>query len=39
MNGQLSNGLPGLGTSENRIIKLNTREPVILRGVNRSGLE
>ena len=39
MNGQLSNGLPGLGTSGNRIIKLNTREPVILRGVNRSGLE
>jgi endoglucanase len=39
MNGQLSNGLPGLGTSGNRILKLNTREPVILRGVNRSGLE
>ena len=39
MNGQLSNGLPGLGTSGNRIINLANGEPVILRGVNRSGLE
>jgi aryl-phospho-beta-D-glucosidase BglC (GH1 family) len=39
MNGQLSNGLPGLGTSGNRIINLANGQPVILRGVNRSGLE
>ena len=39
MKGQLSNGLPGLGTSGNQIINLATLEPVILRGVNRSGLE
>jgi endoglucanase len=39
VNGQLSNGLPGLGTSGNRIINLADGEPVILRGVNRSGLE
>ena len=39
MNGQLSNGLPGLGTSGNRIINLGNGEPIILRGVNRSGLE
>ncbi|WP_348265196.1 cellulase family glycosylhydrolase [Telmatobacter sp. DSM 110680] len=39
MNGQLSNGLPGLQTSGNKIISLATLEPVTLRGVNRSGLE
>jgi hypothetical protein len=39
MNGQLSNGLPGLGTSGNRMINLANGQPVILRGVNRSGLE
>ena len=39
MNGQLSNELPGLGTSGNRITNLTNGEPVILRGVNRSGLE
>lgn len=39
MNGALSNGLSALGTSGNRIISLATGEPVLLRGVNRSGLE
>jgi endoglucanase len=39
MNGQLSNGLSGLRTSANRIISAANGEPVILRGVNRSGLE
>jgi hypothetical protein len=39
MNGQLSNGLPGLGTSSNRIVNPANGDPVILRGVNRSGLE
>ena len=39
MNGQLSHGLPGLTTSGNRIHNSTTRESVILRGINRSGLE
>ena len=39
MSGELSNGLAWLGTSGNRIINLATGEPIILRGVNRSGLE
>jgi hypothetical protein len=39
MNGQLSNGLPSLITSGNRILKSTTRESIILRGINRSGLE
>jgi endoglucanase len=39
MNGALSNGLAGLSTSMNRIISLGTGEPILLRGVNRSGLE
>lgn len=39
MNGALSNGLPGLRTSGNRIVSVTTGEPVLLRGVNRSGLE
>lgn len=39
MNGELSNGLAVLGTSGNRIISLNSGEPITLRGVNRSGLE
>jgi aryl-phospho-beta-D-glucosidase BglC (GH1 family) len=39
MNGELSNGLPGLITSGNRILAVDTGEPVLLRGVNRSGLE
>src|SRR5882724_305588 len=39
MNGRLSNGLPRLATSGKRIIDIATGAPVILRGVNRSGLE
>jgi endoglucanase len=39
MNGRLSNGLPRLATSDKRIIDLATGAPIILRGVNRSGLE
>jgi endoglucanase len=39
MNAELSNGLATLGTSGNRIISLATGEPILLRGVNRSGLE
>src|SRR5581483_5730245 len=39
MLGQLSHGLPDLATSENRILRMDTGEPVLLRGVNRSGLE
>ncbi|MBS1824542.1 MAG: cellulase family glycosylhydrolase [Acidobacteria bacterium] len=31
--------LPGLATSGNRIVRRDTREPVLLRGVNRSGFE
>ncbi len=38
MNGELTNGLAALGTSGNRILNLSG-EPIILRGVNRSGLE
>lgn len=39
MNGQLSNGLPLLATSGNRILNAATGVNLILRGVNRSGLE
>jgi endoglucanase len=39
MNGELSNGLPSLATSGNRIVIAATGQPVLLRGVNRSGLE
>ncbi len=39
MNGQLSNGLAPLTTSGNRIVSAATGEPILLRGVNRSGLE
>jgi hypothetical protein len=39
MNGELSNGLAALGTSGNHIISLDTGEPILLRCVNRSGLE
>lgn len=39
MNGLLSNGLAALRTSGNRIISAATSDTVILRGVNRSGLE
>src|SRR5260370_34429723 len=39
MNGELSNGLPALGTSGNRIVNAATGAAVLLRGLNRSGLE
>ena len=39
MNGKLSNGLAPLTTSGNRIIDAVTGVPILLRGVNRSGLE
>lgn len=39
MNGQLSYGLPFLATAGNRIVNAGTGAPVLLRGVNRSGLE
>jgi hypothetical protein len=39
MNGELSNGLSRLGTSGNRILIAATGQPILLRGVNRSGLE
>lgn len=39
MKGQLSNGLPLLRTSGNRIVTSTTGQPITLRGVNRSGLE
>jgi endoglucanase len=39
MNGELSSGLPGLSTSGNRIINATTGAQIILRGMNRSGLE
>jgi hypothetical protein len=39
MNGELSQGLPELVTSGNRILRADTMQPVLLRGVNRSGLE
>lgn len=39
MNGQLSHGLPRLIASGNRIVRADTNDPVLLRGVNRSGLE
>src|SRR3984885_61674 len=39
MNGLLSNGLAALSTSGNRIISALSGDTVILRGVNRSGLE
>jgi endoglucanase len=39
MNRELSNGLPPLATSGNRVINTSTGEPIFLRGVNRSGLE
>jgi endoglucanase len=37
--GYLSNGLPWLQVAGNQIVSVETRRPVILRGVNRSGLE
>jgi len=39
MNGELSHGLPELVTSGNRILHSDTMNPILLRGVNRSGLE
>jgi endoglucanase len=39
MRGELSNGLAALRTSGKRIVDSATGEPVLLRGVNRSGLE
>ncbi|HSB18188.1 MAG TPA: cellulase family glycosylhydrolase [Bryobacteraceae bacterium] len=39
MDGDLSNGLPFLTTEGNRIVRAGTRETVLLRGLNRSGLE
>ena len=39
MNGELSNGLPILATDGNRIVIAATGQPILLRGVNRSGLE
>src|SRR6516162_5189624 len=39
MPGDLSHGLPELLTSDNQILRADTMQPVLLRGVNRSGLE
>src|SRR5262245_5016114 len=39
MRGELSSGLPPLTTAGNRIVRADTGEPILLRGVNRSGLE
>jgi hypothetical protein len=37
--GELSHDLRGLVTSGNRILLSDTMQPLLLRGVNRSGLE
>ncbi|MEZ5352374.1 MAG: cellulase family glycosylhydrolase [Bryobacteraceae bacterium] len=39
MHGELSHGLPRLATAGNRIIELETSQAIMLRGVNRSGME
>ena len=39
MSGELSHGLPALITSGNRILRADAMSPILLRGVNRSGLE
>lgn len=39
MKGELSEGLPGLVTSGNRILHGDSGQQILLRGVNRSGLE
>jgi endoglucanase len=39
MGGGLSHGLARLATAGNRIVRADTGAPVLLRGVNRSGLE
>ncbi len=39
MDGEFSNGLPHLTTLGNRIVRTDNKETVLLRGLNRSGLE
>ena len=39
MRGELSAGLPRLGTADRYVVSLRTGARVRLRGVNRSGLE
>src|SRR6476646_671976 len=39
MPGQLSRALPRLTVEGDRIVEVQSRHPVLLRGVNRSGLE
>src|SRR5262249_12164116 len=39
MHGELSHGLPDLVTSGNVVLRTDTNRPIVLRGVNRSGLE
>ena len=39
MNGELSHGLPRLITQGNRILRKGSNDALLLRGVNRSGLE
>jgi hypothetical protein len=39
MNGELSHGLPRLITRGNQILRTDSNEAILLRGVNRSGLE
>jgi endoglucanase len=39
MRGELSSGLSELATSGNQIVVANSGEPILLRGINRSGLE
>lgn len=39
MNGQLSNRLPALITVGNRILRADEMRPIVLRGINGSGLE
>ncbi len=39
MKGELSHGLPALATAGNRIVRADTGAAVLLRGLNRSGLE
>ena len=39
MDGELSSGLPYLTTQGNLIVRADTGDPILLRGLNRSGLE
>ena len=39
MNAELSCGLPSLVTAGNRILRADTLQPILLRGINRSGME